>query len=220
MDLDEPPVPAPGDDRRDSSPSQNFIAMPLVGDEARGEVPQHDPLPVGAEPPDVKDPGIIEPPGAIVVGFYCKNGHFNDPKAGYCAVCGIGMGQLTRVPREGDRPPLGVLILADGSVCQLDTDYVLGREPMLDTSVTDGCARPLRLADGSGLVSRIHARVELDGWQVFISDLHSANGTRVLLPGESDGTIVEPGVRVPLIAGAQIYLGGEYGLRYDSHRHR
>ena len=57
-----------------------------------------------------------------------------------------------------------------------------------------------------------------DGWQVFITDLKSANGTEVLLPGERNPTSLLPGVRLPLMAGTQIRLGGEYGLQYDSHR--
>jgi hypothetical protein len=183
-------------------------------------VPQRDPLPLGAEPPEAKDLGLVEMPSAQVEGVYCKNGHFNDPEARYCAVCGISMGQLTKIRQKGNRPPLGVLILADGSVCQLDADYVIGREPTLDSAVADGRARPLRLMDASGVVSRIHARVELDGWQVFLTDLNSANGTQVLMPGERNPVNLQPGVRTPLAAGAQIRLGGEYGLQYDSHRHR
>jgi FHA domain len=159
-------------------------------------------------------------PAAMVEGVYCKNGHFNDPEARNCAVCGIGMGQLMKARQKGDRPPLGVLILGDGSVCQLDADYVIGREPNLDSAVAEGRARPLRLMDASGVVSRIHARVELDGWQVFITDLNSANGTQVLMPGERNPMNLQPGVRIPLVAGAQIRLGGEYGLQYDSHRQR
>jgi pSer/pThr/pTyr-binding forkhead associated (FHA) protein len=135
-------------------------------------------------------------------------------------VCGIGMAQLTKIRKKDKRPPLGVLVLPDGSVCQLDSDYVIGREPTLDASVADGSARPLRLQGASGVVSRIHARVDLDGWQVYISDLNSANGTQVVLPGETSSTALRPGVRTPLVAGAQIRLGNEYGLRYDSHRHR
>jgi FHA domain len=103
-------------------------------------------------------------------------------------------------------------------VCQLDADYVIGREPTLDSAVAEGRARPLRVNDTSGVVSRIHARVELDGWQVFITDLKSANGTEVLLPGDRNPTSLQPGVRLPLMAGTQIRLGGEYGLQYDSHR--
>ena len=183
-------------------------------------MPQRDPLPLGAEAPDAKKLGLIEMPVTSVEGVHCKNGHFNDPEARYCALCGISMGQVTKVRQQGPRPPLGILILGDGSVCQLDADYVIGREPTLDSSVADGHARPLRLMGASGVVSRIHARVDLDGWQVFLTDLNSANGTQVLMPGERNPTNLQPGVRTPLAAGAQIRLGGEYGLQYDSHRHR
>jgi len=220
-----PPVSGPGD----GGPRPDFISISLVPDGPGGlagpgalgiDVPQRDPLPLGAEPPDAKDLGLVEMPSAQVEGVYCKNGHFNDPEARYCSVCGISMGQLTKIRQKGNRPPLGVLILADGSVCQLDADYVVGREPTLDSAVADGRARPLRLMDASGVVSRIHARVELDGWQVFLTDLNSANGTQVLMPGELNPINLQPGVRTPLAAGAQIRLGGEYGLQYDSHRHR
>ncbi len=204
----------------DSLAGQSFISIPFIGDRAGTELSQRDPLPLGAEPPDDHDPGTAGQHPPVVVGVYCKNGHFDDPEARYCAVCGIGMAQLTKTPVDGPRPPLGVLVLQDGSVCQLDSDYVLGREPTLDSSVADGSARPLRLGIDSGLVSRIHARVELDGWQVFISDLNSANGTEILQPGGSSPETLQPGIRTPLVAGAQIRLGGDYGLRYDSHRHR
>jgi hypothetical protein len=204
----------------DSLAGQSFISIPFIGDRAGTELSQRDPLPLGAEPPDDHDPGTAGQHPPVVVGVYCKNGHFDDPEARYCAVCGIGMAQLTKTPVDGPRPPLGVLVLQDGSVCQLDSDYVLGREPTLDSSVADGSARPLRLGTASGLVSRIHARVELDGWQVFISDLNSANGTEILQPGASSPETLQPGIRTPLAAGAQIRLGGDYGLRYDSHRHR
>jgi hypothetical protein len=208
--------PGPG---RAAGP-QDFISISLLAGEPGGEVPQRDPLPLGAEAPEAKDLGLVEMPSAMVDGVYCKNGHFNDPEARYCAVCGISMGQLTKVRQQGKRPPLGVLILGDGSVCQVDADYVIGREPTLDSAVAEGKARPLRLMGASGVVSRIHARVELDGWQVFISDLNSANGTQILLPGERNPITLQPGVRTPMVAGTQIRLGGEYGLQYDSHRHR
>jgi len=204
----------------DSNFGGDFVSLPLLGGQAFEEMPRRDPLPMGAEPlgDQALSPAEGLPP--VVMGIYCKNGHFDDPEARYCAVCGIGMAQLTKVSQEGRRPPLGVLILDDGSVCQLDTDYVVGREPTLDKSVAEGRARPLRLGGAPDLVSRIHARVELDGWQVFVTDLNSANGTILVLPGETTGTKLTPGVRTPLVAGAQIRLGDAYALRYDSHRHR
>ncbi len=197
----------------------DFVSLPLGGQPAE-EMPRRDPLPLGAEPLGDQAISPAEGLAPLVTGIYCKNGHFDDPEARYCAVCGIGMAQLTKIPQEGRRPPLGVLILDDGSVCQLDTDYVVGREPTLDKAVAEGRARPLRLGGAPDLVSRIHARVELEGWDVFVSDLNSANGTLLVLPGETTGTKLAPGVRTPLIAGSQIRLGDAYALRYDSHRHR
>jgi hypothetical protein len=211
--------PPPGPGLVGGPPGPDFISVPLGADQP-GAVPQRDPLPLGAEAPEAKDLGLVEMPSAVVEGVYCKNGHFNDPDARNCAVCGIGMGQLMKNRQKGNRPPLGVLILGDGSVCQLDADYVIGREPTLDSAVAEGRARPLRLMGASGVVSRMHARVELDGWHVFITDLNSANGTQVLMPGERNPINLQPGVRTPLAAGAQIRLGGEYGLQYDSHRQR
>jgi hypothetical protein len=217
---DEHAVPDSGGRRAADAAAQDFIAVPLGGDRPEAGGQARAALPLGSEPPDEADLGTGEKPPPVVLGVYCKNGHFDDPEARYCAVCGIGMAQLTKVPRTGPRPPLGVLVLDDGSVFQLNADYVLGREPSLDASVADGSARPLRLAGASGLVSRIHARVELDGWQVYVSDLSSANGTFIRLPGEKDGKRLVPGDRTPLVVGAHVRLGRDCGFRYDSHRHR
>ncbi len=214
--IPDPYAPQPVPDPADGGAARpDLMSVPLAPGEPGGEVTDHAPLPLGAEPPG--DLGLAEG-SEMVEGVYCKNGHFNDPDARSCAVCDISIGPLAKVRQQGPRPPLGVLLLGDGSVCQLDADYVIGREPTLDSAVAEGRARALRVNDTSGVVSRIHARVELDGWQVFITDLKSANGTEVLLPGDRNPTSLQPGVRLPLMAGTQIRLGGEYGLQYDSHR--
>jgi hypothetical protein len=205
------PAPDPYGGSPDGAQQRDFVSVPFGADQP-GAGSARDPLPLGAEPPDT----MGEMAAPMVDGVYCQNGHFNDPDAPNCAVCGISIGHAMR--QKGHRPPLGVLVLGDGSVCQLDMDYVIGREPTLDTEVAEGRARPLRLMDASGVVSRMHARVELDGWHVFITDLNSANGTQVLVPGERNPVYLQPGVRTPLAAGTQIRLGGEYGLQYDSHR--
>ena len=215
------PAAAEAGSRPSYTPSaSDFISVPLAAGQPDSDVPRREPLPLGPEPPDEKHRGTAETERPHVTGVYCKNGHFDDPEARYCAVCGIGMAQLTKERRKGERPPLGVLILNDGSVFELDTDYVIGREPSLHTSVANSSARPLRLADSQGVVSRVHVLVELDGWQVYVSDLNSANGTQILLPGETDATLLVPGVRTPILAGTEVRLGRDHGFRYDSHRHR
>jgi pSer/pThr/pTyr-binding forkhead associated (FHA) protein len=65
-----------------------------------------------------------------------------------------------------------------------------------------GRARPLRICDPDGSVSRLHLRISLVGWQVEITDLgslngsvlHSADGERALVPFEP--TVIEPGARI------------------------
>lgn len=200
-------------------PAEPFEAVLLTGGGPAGgvDLPAREPLSLAGQ---VK-PGTSSyvSAGPIIQGVYCKNGHFDDPEARFCAICGISMNQQTLVPRPGERPPLGVLLLDDGSVFQLDTDYVVGREPSLDSSVASGKARPLRVADDSGIVSRVHARVHLDGWRVLITDLGSANGTRLQLPGQPPDQALVPQVPVVLATGSQIDLGGRM-FRYESHRGR
>ena len=118
---------------------------------------------------------------ALVEGVYCpqpKIRHFNDPAVAYCRVCGLGMLQQTRNIQKGPRPPLGVLLLDDGMTFRLDADYVLGRDPGMDADVAAGRARPLRMVDPAGTISRLHLRVALFGWRVQVVDLGSANSGR------------------------------------------
>ncbi len=203
----------------DPAPGEPFEAVLLLdaGSASGVDVPVREPLARVKDLPPGSSSYVSV--GPIVQGVYCKNGHFDDPEALFCAICGISMNQQTLVPRPGERPPLGVLLLDDGSVFQLDTDYVIGREPSLDASVADGKARPLRISDETGIVSRVHVRVQLEGWRVLVTDLGSANGTRVVLPGQPVDQLLVPQVPLMLATGSQVDLGGR-GFRYESHRGR
>jgi hypothetical protein len=153
----------------------------------------------------------------IVLGVYCKNGHFGDPNARSCVVCGVSRGRRGPAPQPGPRPPLGALVLDDGSALELSADCVIGREPTLDPSVAAGEAQPLAIVDAA--VSRIHARIHLDGWQVFLIDLGSVNGTRIRLPGKRSEQALEPNVPVPLQSGTRVLVGTQ-GFQYEAHRGR
>jgi hypothetical protein len=214
-----PPAPAESAQGFDPAHGEPFEAVLLLdGGAASGiDVPVREPLAKVVDLPPGSSSYVSV--GPIVQGVYCKNGHFDDPEALFCAICGISMNQQTLVPRPGERPPLGVLLLDDGSVFQLDTDYVIGREPSLDASVAEGRSRPLRISDETGIVSRVHVRVHLEGWRVLVTDLGSANGTRVLLPGQPADQMLVPQVPVVLATGSQVDLGGR-GFRYESHRGR
>jgi FHA domain len=213
------PAPAESAHGLDPAHGEPFEAVLLLdaGSASGIDVPARDPLAKVKDLPPGSSSYVSV--GPIVQGVYCKNGHFDDPEALFCAICGISMNQQTLVPRPGERPPLGVLLLDDGSVFQLDTDYVIGREPSLDAGVAEGTSRPLRISDDTGIVSRVHVRVHLEGWRVLVTDLGSANGTRVLLPGQAGDHMLVPQVPVVLATGSQVDLGGR-GFRYESHRGR
>jgi FHA domain len=163
-------------------------------------------------PPAGEPAGADDPQAVLVDGVLCARGHFNDPGEWSCRRCGIGLDQPPRQILRGPRPPLGVLELDDGTRFTLDGDYVLGREPALDGDVLAGRARPMRINDPNGTVSRLHLKISLANWRVEVTDLGSANGSVLHLPGEErplppfEPTIVEPGARIGIGHRSMQYL--------------
>jgi hypothetical protein len=114
---------------------------------------------------------------------------------------------------------LGVVVLDDGSVFPLNDDYVLGREPDNAEDVLSGRAVPLQLDDPDAMVSRIHAKILLQGWDVRILDAHSSNGTFVTKPGDTDATRLPADEPMTILPGTRITMGGR-SLVFDSYRKR
>lgn len=188
--------------RRNPAPFQSVLLLP-----------GHAPAPQPEAAPEA--PAAATQP--LVEGVDCKNGHFNDPAVRFCQLCGIAMLQVTHVTRLGPRPPLGILLLDNGMTLRADADYVVGREPEQDPDVAAGRARPLRIADSHGGISRRHLRIRLSGWTVQVQDLGSANGTFVQEPGAREAPPVPPGQPVTVRPGAKVIFGRRW-LRYESHR--
>ncbi|MBO0776229.1 MAG: FHA domain-containing protein, partial [Actinobacteria bacterium] len=115
---------------------------------------------------------------------------------------------------SGAGQPPGALILPDGSAMALDTDYVIGRDPALESAVVAGQAQPLRIVDAEATVSRVHAGIHVDGRQVYLVDLGSANGTRIRPPGARPEQPLAPHVPVVLESGTDIFVGAQR-LRYE-----
>ncbi len=176
------------------------------------EVPRA-PLPVAAPPlppgtrnkPQPVDPA--KPAGVIVKGFRCSRGHLNDPRVSFCSVCGIRMDQLTGILVNERRPPLGLLVLDIGSTFVLDDNYLLGRNPEIDEAVIAGLIRPIRVDDDSGNLSRVHAEIRLEGWDVVLVDRGSANGTYVAGPGQQGWSRLAPLQPFVLAPGTQVRTG-------------
>ncbi len=145
---------------------------------------------------------------ATVRGVNCPQGHLNDPRDSACRVCGapIDPGDAQVV---GPRPPLGRLTWDNGEVHELGGPTLVGRDVDLDGAVTAGELSPLVPGGQVDSMSRVHAELRLDGWDVLVIDRGSTNGTFVwdektkawqrLVPGEPQvvrgGTVLAFGER-------------------------
>jgi hypothetical protein len=144
---------------------------------------------------------------AQVEGVLCANGHFNHPQAPYCAECGLSLAQTTNRTVWGPRPTIGVLVFDDGLTVNVDIDLVIGRQPDRDEAVRAGRARPIAVEDGESAVSRVHAVINLNGWDAVITDRGSANGTYIAPPDATVWTPLAPHQPAPLVAGTRVQVG-------------
>jgi hypothetical protein len=193
----------------------DFKAVLLFEPEPEPDGPRP-PLEVaGQAPPPAAE--AAAPEGTVVDGVVCSRGHFNDPDGSYCSVCGISLLQRTRHLVQGVRPPLGVVVFDDGATFALDRDYVVGRDPSQDEGVTAGRARPLVVDDPGRTVSRVHAALVLEGWEVKLVDRRSANGTFVAAPNTKEwGEAIPPLSPVTIRPGTRVRLGDQREFLFDS----
>jgi pSer/pThr/pTyr-binding forkhead associated (FHA) protein len=116
------------------------------------------------------------------------------------------MNERTGVLVLGERPPLGLLVFDSGTTYTVDAEYLIGRTPEVDERVRTGELRPIAVEDHTDSMSRVHAEVRLDGWDVMIVDSGSSNGTFIAPPGE-DFARLAPGEARRVVPGAKVRLG-------------
>jgi hypothetical protein len=210
--ADERPQPAPLADQQVSFDS---VLIDDIDDE-----PAPAPLPIAGDAGPDHGHGhghdAEEQAGEQVRGVFCKNRHFNDPRQLFCAVCGINMVQQTPVLVNGTRPPLGTIVLDDGAVFQLDSDYLIGRDPESDERVRSGSVRGVPVQDTSNQISRVHARLELRGWDVVVIDNASTNGTFVSAPQNPGWQRLPSGGEHVLVQGTRVRVGHRT-LAFNTH---
>ncbi|MGS0687440.1 FHA domain-containing protein, partial [Nakamurella sp. GG22] len=187
------------------------LRPPRVSDRIHGSnvhEARRPPLPVAGAKPVAPRPGSpAQPSHVLVKGFRCSRNHHNDPRVSFCSVCGIRMDQRTGILVDGRRPPLGLLVLDIGATFVLDDNYLIGRNPEVDEAVIRSRLRPIRLDDDSGTLSRVHAEIRLEGWDVLLLDRGSANGTHIAGAGQSGWTRLAPQQPVVLAPGMHVRVG-------------
>ena len=173
---------------------------------SRGPGPGGNNAPGGpAAPRDRDDSSVGE--GPRTRGHLCARGHLNDPRSHFCVLCGIRMNERTGELVFGARPPLGLLVFDDGATYTVDAEYLVGRMPDVDERVRSGALRSIVVEDRSGAVSRVHAEVRVDGWDVMLVDSRSRNGTHIAGPGANSWTTVPSGRSHRLTPGTRVRLG-------------
>ncbi len=188
-----------------ASATESRSPLPVAADATQ------DLVPVGTAPKPEEAPA-----GVLVQGLRCIRGHFNHPRARFCALCGISMVQQTQVLVEGERPPLGILVFGDGKTVGLAGSYLLGRDPGIDPAVGAGELVALQLDDPDQILSRVHCEVRLAGWDVQLVDRNSANGTFVREEGAEEWRRLASGDPATLAPGMEARVGS-HRFVYESH---
>jgi len=226
-----PPQPAPAEA---VPPAPAPAAAPAPAPAAAEAAPEFESIDLTAEPEAVGEPLPVETPGstgeadaddaagsdgaanvAQVLGVRCPVDHHNHPDAQYCSQCGRKMGvNRTVVLVQGPRPPLGLFVAEDGTTIQLSSDVVIGRDPNSHEAVIAGSASGVGLTDDSLGLSRSHAMIVLNDWDVTVRDLESANGTFLRRAGDDGWEQLNPAAAATLRAGDMIKVPG-YELQLE-----
>lgn len=147
-------------------------------------------------------------------GLLCANGHINDPRLPVCTRCGIRIDRLTGALVQGPRPPLGLLVIDDGTTYVVAGDLLVGRDPEPMVAARGGIASvgigpldPIRINDTSGSMSRAHCELRLIDWEVRVVDAGSVNGTYVRLPRAPGWITLRRGQEAVLYPGSQLRVG-------------
>lgn len=198
-------VPSPGDHDGHTNPA---VAAPVPTESTLAG--DHDGLTMTREQLAALRQAESEPaptPGANeVLAVMCDARHPNPPQAATCRSCGVPLG--TARPVSVPRPPLGVLVFSNGDRIIADRQILIGRNPRITGTSTSELPRIVKFESAGQGLSRTHAEVRLEGWQMLLEDLQSTNGTEVVLPGQAVRRM-HAGEPVVIVPGTSIDFGDE-----------
>jgi hypothetical protein len=147
-----------------------------------------------------------------VLGILCPMGHGNPPASLDCRRCGASLPDVD--PVLIPRPSLGRLCVSDGSQVELDRSVLIGRQPTASRFSADELPHLLRVGGQQQDISRTHAEVRVEDWNVLVVDL-SSNGTWLVRPGV-DPQRLHRDEPVLVLPGSVLDLGDGITIRYET----
>jgi hypothetical protein len=151
--------------------------------------------------------GLSDPvaPGQVR-GLACSSGHPNRPTDAECRTCGVVLTEdLGAV--VGPRPPLGWLLIDDGTSIELTQPCLIGRRPPDDHTLGGEPALAVHLDDSAQHISQRHLEIHLVGWDVRAIDCGSTNGTKHRRAGSRRAGPMKPHDQLTLEPGDVLELG-------------
>ncbi|WP_431220941.1 FHA domain-containing protein [Leifsonia xyli] len=165
-------------------------------------------------------PPRIDLPGFITDSFPPAAGRLEGDHDGLTVMSG----ELPRRPSEPTEaepaaaPPAPAefaVLLSDGRREPLAAPLVVGRAPSVTAVPSLRGARPVTLTSAEDDISRSHVAVAVEGDSVVVTDLHSRNGTLIVLPGTSPQKL-RSGEPTTVVLGTVIDLGSGATLTVEA----
>lgn len=150
--------------------------------------------------------------GPQVQAVFCVNGHPNPPIAPACRRCRGAISD--RTVREVDRPAIGILRMSTGASVELDRSLLVGRRPTVGGIEPSDLVGLVVVPDPDHSLSRLHAEIRLEGWEVYVVDLDSKNGTYVQIPGQTPMKL-RAGEPCMVVPGTRMRLGDVVEMHYE-----
>jgi len=110
--------------------------------------------------------------------------------------------------------PTVVLTLPNGSRESLAQPVLVGRAPSVSQVSGGNIPRLVTVGTADQDISRTHARFVLEGGTVVVTDLHSRNGTMIVLPGKEPQKL-RAGEPTAVIVGTVVDFGGGVTLTVE-----
>lgn len=173
-----PPPPPPGDARSVPPPPPAAASTGIVTGVPRATLPPVPP--VSLPPAEVAVPAAAASMNAVVAGIFAEDDDL----------------EATRLNQASGVARPWMLTLADGRRIPMSSMPVaVGRGPVAPAS--HPTAKALAVSDPHSSVSKTHAVLEVRDGMLWVTDLHSTNGTKVT-NDVGEATSCPPGVAMPV----------------------